>query len=121
MRGVLGPLTPQRHWQVEVATPTEVRQHDYRAERQQARELANTKERVDQETVLMAIDAECRSAAGATEKRIRELAAMGQSRVKAILNALVEAGVIQTVRFTKAIGNGAPRLVDGYKRTDTPE
>lgn len=119
--GVLGPLTPQRHWQVEVATPSEVRQHDYRIERQQARELANTKERVDEETVLMAIDAECRTAAGATEKRIRELAAMGQSRVKTILSALVEAGVIENVRFTKSTGNGSPRLVDGYKRTDTPE
>jgi hypothetical protein len=116
--GVLGPDTPHRRWDVSVNTQGETRVKDEREKRQERRVASSTAAQVDDEAVMLAIDAECAKFAGATKTRIREASGLTQPRANAAVERLQEAGVIERVTFKKTGGRGAEQEVEGYKRAD---
>jgi hypothetical protein len=112
--GVLGPETPVRRWEVEITTPADARHQDAKTQRATARVEAHQVTRLDDEAVLLAIDAETTKHPGATRKRIRELASMSDKKVSETLGRL--ASIIEQVTFTKPGGFNSTQTVTGYRR-----
>lgn len=102
-----------RTWSVAVQTPDEV-QEDHTATRERQTQEKHT---ADRQKMLDAIDQETRAGhEGATKTCLKVRTGFNSTKVKEILEALVEDGAIEECRFEKATGQGAKKPVEGFKR-----
>lgn len=115
--GVRGPSFGTRKWEVTVASP-DAAKVDHAAEKERLKlEGRRQKLQEEQRLVLEAIDGEVDAAQpGANAARIKSRTGFSGTKVKDVLERLLELGMIEEVQFEKPSGNGAMKSVTGYRR-----
>lgn len=104
-----------RVWEVEVSNMSEAIR-----EAQATREAAKKhkeleKEQAEDQKVMNAVDAVCKTHEAATKSEIKDMAGMSGDRVGAVLARLVRTGLLDQVTFPKVCGT-ATRNLPGYQR-----
>lgn len=117
--GVVDGNFAGRFWDVKVRTTDEAHSNRQDEREEAKREKARKSVLHEQAEVLRAIDAECAKHEAATRTRIKVRTGFSTPKVKEVIEALSEDGVIEPHMFQKQTGQGAKTPAEGFRRVKT--
>lgn len=114
--GQLGEDFSGRRWDVSVQLPSDTRAAERESRDEAKVKKQRAKDREDDTAVLLALDRLDPHQEGAATSAIRDSAQLNSASMARAVERLLAEGIIEHIRTTCTIGNGAKRAISGIRR-----